>query len=368
MFHDLAPRMAEVITGYSTRIKEGDYVVLLGPVTAAPLLEALYEAVIRRGGNPQVQLQLPGLDEFYLQNATDAQLAFVNPTHEVWVGSVDVYIHIDGPTNPKALSGIDASRLAKRQHAQRHLSALLFKRLEDPAYRYLYALWPTDAAAQEAIMGLRAYQQFVYHACALDQPDPVAYWRQVRARQERLVEWLADKSHAEVRGPGIDLSFDFGGRTWISCHGDMNFPDGEIYTGPIEDSVSGTVEFSYPSIYNGVEVDGIKLRFQEGAVVEASAAKGEPTLLSQLDLDVGARRLGEFAIGTNFGVDRYTGNTLFDEKIGGTIHLALGASIPDSKGVNQSSVHWDIVHGMQQGGEIWIDGELFYRAGEFLVG
>jgi len=367
MFDDFAPKLAQVMAGYSTQIKEGDFVYITTSTLAAPLVEALYEAILDRGGNPSVHLRQPGLDELFYQKASDAQLEFVSPLGEVIMREADVYIVIGADDNTKALSGIDPSRFVKVQQANKHVREMLFKRL-DGDLRYLYTVWPTPAAAQQADMGLLDYRAFVYKACGLDLPDPVAHWQSFRATQERLSAWLADKRHAEIKGPGIDLSFDFQGRKWISCHGDLNMPDGEIYTGPVEDSVNGRVEFSYPSLSAGTDVDGIKLTFKDGVVVEASAEKGEAHLLAQLDVDAGARRLGEFAIGTNFGVTQYTGNTLFDEKIGGTIHMALGNSIPDSRGVNQSSIHWDIVHGMQNGGEIRIDGELFYRAGEFMIG
>ena len=170
-----------------------------------------------------------------------------------------------------------------------------------------------------------------------------------------------------MRGPGIEMSFDFTGRPWVSCHGTVNFPDGEIFTSPIEDSVNGHVAFSYPTMHGGREVSGIELTFKDGRVTDASAAKGEEYLLAQLDIDAGARTLGEFAIGTNMGIQRFTGQTLFDEKIGGSIHMALGESISESKGVNKSAIHWDIVHSMRDGGEIWIDGELFYQSGDFVI-
>jgi len=194
----------------------------------------------------------------------------------------------------------------------------------------------------------------------------VAYWQAFRAKQERLVSWLKGKKHAEVKGPGIALSFDFTDRPWVSCHGDHNFPDGEIFTTPLEDTMSGTVEFNYPCVYLGNEVQGVRLRFERGVAVEASASKREDFLLSQLNLDPGARRLGEFAIGTNMGIQQFTGETLFDEKIGGTIHMALGKSIEEALGTNNSAIHWDMVHAMRDGGEITVDGELFYQNGEFV--
>jgi len=217
-------------------------------------------------------------------------------------------------------------------------------------------------------MGLLAYTEFMYKACALDQTDPVAHWKAMRARQDRLVAWLKGKKHAEVKGPGIEMSFDFTDRPWVNCWGDKNFPDGEVFTSPIENSVNGHVEFNFPTMFGGREVNGVKFTFKDGRIVEASAAKNEDYLLTQLDIDAGARSLGEFAVGTNMGIQRFTGEVLFDEKIGGSIHMAIGHGIGESGGVNESVIHWDMVHSMKNGGEIYIDGELFYRNGDFVVG
>ena len=366
MYEDMAARMARVIVEYSTRIQPGDVVVINAPVKAAPLVESLYEAVLRAGGNPLVSLALPSLQETYMNLANDDQLDFMDPMALQRIELADVYMVLQAPANKKAMASIAPERLARAQKSAGPLMETLTRRMGE-GLRYMATPWPTDAAAQEANMGLLAYTGFVYKACALHHDDPVAHWQAFRDRQMRLSEWLADKEHCEVRGPGIDLSFNFKGRVWYSAHGEMNFPDGEIFTGPVEDSVNGHVEFSYPSLYMGQEVRGVQMTFKDGVVVEASAEKGEGLLMSQLDADEGSRRLGEFAIGTNLDVQQYTGDTLFDEKIGGTIHMAIGASIPMTGGVNQSRVHWDIVHGMQNGGEIFIDGELFYRSGEFVI-
>jgi aminopeptidase len=367
MITDFAPRMAQVLTDYSAAIKPGDYVAIVAPTLAEPWIMAMYEAVLRRGGNPFVRLLMPGLQETYFRLASDEQLDFCDPLMVEFFNKIDVMFQVMAPANTKELSKIDPSRLARSQQANRPILERYFARDAEGSLRWNLCAWPTHAAAQEAEMGLHAYSEFVYRACGLDQDDPVAYWQEFSERQALLVDWLKDKRHAEIHGPGIDLSFDFGGRLWINCDGKKNFPDGEIFTGPIEDSVNGTVSFSYPTVYGGREINGVKLTFEQGRVVDASAAKGQDYLFSQLDMDEGARRLGEFAIGTNNGVQQFTGNTLFDEKIGGTIHMALGKSIEESGGVNQSAIHWDMVHGMQDGGEIIIDGELFYRAGEFTV-
>jgi aminopeptidase len=367
MFDDMAPKIAKVITEYSVPVKTGDYVYITGSIQSIPLLEALYEAVLRRGGNPVPNVGLSGLGELKMRLGNDEQLQWLDPALLTRMDHVDSYLIIESPTNTKSLASIDPARTALAQSSQRPLIEKLMKRIGDSTMGYMIMPWPTDAAAQEAEMGIYAYTEFVYNACGLQHDDPVAYWVGVKEKQTRIANYLNEKKHAEIKGPGIDISFDFEQRVWVSCHAELNFPDGEIFTSPIEDSVNGTVEFNMRSIYGGREVNGVKLEFKDGLVVEASANKGEAFLMTQLDMDAGARRLGEFAIGTNYGVDRVTGSTLFDEKIGGSIHMALGHSIPQSKGVNVSTVHWDMVHGIQDGGQIIVDGELVYENGEFVI-
>lgn len=367
MYEDYAVKLAKIMTEYSVPIHGGEFVAIVGSLRALPAIEALYEAVIRRGGNPTVQLGIPGLDEIRLEHGNDDQLQFVDPIFEATVDKVDVFYNIMAPSNTKGLNTINPARLALAQKAGMAIQQKFFQRIGDGSLRWMLAMWPTESAAQEGEMGIQAYRKFVYEACGFHYDDPVAYWLSMKEKQMRLVDYLADKHHAQIKGPGIDLSFEFGERVWVSCHGELNFPDGEIFTGPIEDSVNGTVEFNLRTMYGGREVNGVKLRFKDGLVTDASATKSEDYLYSQLDMDDGSRRLGEFAIGTNWGIQRVTGNTLFDEKIGGTIHMALGQSIPESLGVNVSNVHWDMVHDMKDGGEITIDGVVIYRNGEFIL-
>ncbi len=374
MTKNLAVEMAKILTEYSSPVQPGEYVTIAGNAyTCGPLIDALFEAILKRGGIPNVQgSSLIGADycdlfELYLREASAEQLDRLDSTIMHWVNASDAIFFIKAPSNTKALTLIDPDRISRVRKAHQPFSERYLERYAQNELRWTVAGWPTAASAQTAEMGLLDYQDFVAKACGLDQPDPVAYWQAFRTMQEKLVAWLAGKKHAEVKGPGIDLSLDFQGRPWISCHGELNFPDGEIFTSPVEDSVEGTVEFNYPGVYQGNEVDGVKLRFEHGRAVEASATKGEAYLIKTLDTDAGARRLGEFAIGTNMGVQQMTRSILFDEKIGGSIHMALGRSYEESKGENQSAIHWDMVHNMKDGGEITIDGELFYRAGEFLV-
>lgn len=374
MITDLATKLAKILTEYSIPVKEGDYVTIAGNVsTAGPLISELVHAVVRRGGIPNVQgaaMISPDYTDYFeifLREASDAQLEQPDSTMMHWVNHSDVLYFIKAPANTKALASIDPGRIALFRRGNQAFSNRYLERYDAGELVWNVSAWPTQALAQNAEMGLRAYQEFVYKACGLNQPNPVQYWTEFRERQTVLVEWLADKQHAEVSGPGIELAFDFGGRPWVSCHGELNFPDGEIFTSPVEDSVNGHVEFNLRAVYLGNEVNGVKLRFEEGVAVEATAAKGQDFLLSQLNVDEGARRLGEFAIGTNWGVQEVTGNILFDEKIGGSIHMALGRSYGESNGENQSAIHWDLIHRMQDGGRIVIDGELFYDSGKFMV-
>lgn len=233
--------------------------------------------------------------------------------------------------------------------------------------RRTVTLYPTSAGAQEAGMGLLAYRALVYQALGLNEPDPTAYWQQMATRQQHYVNWLNQKQHIKVVGAGIDLEFSTQDRQWVSAHGEINMPDGEIYISPVENSVQGHVKFNFPSIYRGQRVDGVELRFKDGELTSVTAEHGEDYLRSRLAIDEGARRIGEFAIGTNKHIQQFTGNTLFDEKIGGTIHLALGNSYVETGGQNQSNVHWDMVHDMRTGGQIYADGELFYDNGDFCL-
>lgn len=364
---DFASKLAEVVTEYSTAVGQGDFVVIIGSSAAAPLIEALYAAVLRRGGNPHVEVGLPGLGELRLQLASDDQLDFMDPIRKLVIEEADVILQIDAPTNTKALASADPQKMARWQRAMAPLVPIQLRRMTDRSLRWCFMPWPTGAAAQQTEMGIHAYTDFLYEACALQEEDPIAHWQSVKERQSRLVDFLQERSRVEVRGPGIELSFEYEGRKWVSAHGEANFPDGEIFTGPLETSVNGSIAFNMPTVLYGRETSGVSLTFEDGVVVKASASKGDDFLQSQLTLDEGARRMGEFAIGTNWGVDRITGSTLLDEKIGGTVHMALGASIPETGGKNESTLHWDMVHDMKEGGEIYVDGELFYREGRFVL-
>ncbi|MCS6910932.1 MAG: aminopeptidase, partial [Anaerolineales bacterium] len=264
------------------------------------------------------------------------------------------------------LSGIDPSRQARVRKANAPLTKTFLERAARKELRWVLTQFPTQALAQEAEMSLADYEDFVYGAGLLDQPDPVALWREEGARQQRLIQWLAGRESVVLKGTNIDLRLSIKGRKFIGADGKYNFPDGEIFTGPVEDSVNGWVRFRYPAIYGGQEVTDIELWFEDGKVVKEQASKNRELLTALLDTDAGARYLGEWGIGTNYGIRRFTKNMLFDEKMGGTIHLAVGASYPETGGNNESGLHWDMLCDMAES-EITVDGEVFYRNGKPVI-
>jgi aminopeptidase len=301
-----------------------------------------------------------------LKVGSDEQLGYLSPLALQEIETIDATLTIWADTNTKSLSGVEPRKAALAQQARRPLLARFLERSAAGDLNWCGTLFPTSAHAQDAEMSLTEYEDFVYGAGLLHEPDPVAAWQAVRDRQARVVELLSSKRVLRIVAPGTDLTLSVAGRTWINADGTKNFPDGEVFTGPVEESAEGHITFSFPAVHLGREVEGIHLVFERGKVVTATATKGQELLTSLLDMDAGARYLGEFAFGTNPGIQRYTRNTLFDEKIGGTIHLALGASYPDTGGVNQSGLHWDIVCDLRQGGRVYADGALIYQDGAFL--
>ncbi len=360
-------KLAATLVHYCTAVQPGDWVLVRGHVTALPLLEEVVSQVLEAGGNPTIMLDADETESAFLRSAGDSQLAWLSPLDEIMAERLDVRIVIRGATNTRALTDIDPRRQQIHQSAHRRFGQTYMQRTAAGAHRWVGTLFPCAAFAQEADMSLHEYEDFVYAATYADQPDPAACWQQIHDRQQRLVDWLRGKEQVQVRGPHIDLSLSIAGRTFINSDGKRNMPSGEIFTGPVEESVNGWVRFTYPAIRGGREVDGVEFEFVDGKVVSARAAKNEAYLLSQLDSDPGARYLGEFAVGTNYQIRRFTKSILFDEKIGGTVHMAVGAGYPESGSRNQSAVHWDFICDMRQDSEILIDGELFYRNGEFQV-
>ncbi len=363
-------KLARVLVRYSTAVRPKDVVVIRGTTVAAPLAEALFREVLEAGGLPWVRLQPDTLGEIFFRHA-DGQLKTVNPIDKAVIGEANVSIGILAGTNTKSLSRVDPARQATWSRTLKPLLEEQMKRgglpSKDPRkLRWVGTLLPNDASAQDAEMGLGDYEEFVYGAGKLDLKDPIAAWKKLGESQKRLADRLDKGREMRITTPqGTDIRFGIAGRTWINCDGTNNFPDGEVFTGPREDATEGVVKYSFPAVHGGREVRDITLRFKAGTVVDASAAHNEEFLMRMLDQDAGARVLGELALGTNYSIKEYTKNTLFDEKIGGTFHAALGAAYPESGGKNKSGLHWDMVCELRKGGIVRVDGEVISKNGRF---
>lgn len=358
--------MAQVLVHYSLELKEGDLFLIRANDLSTPLIKAVYKEALKAGAHPEVWSSIPGLAEIFYREAGDEQLKFVSPFIKLAMETFDAYLAIRGDYNTRALSGVDPSRQAVAAKANAEVTKVYLERSAAGELRWCGTQYPTHAQAQEANMSLDEYAEFLFRACRVDVDDPVAAWNSVREEQSRIIEQIKGYDELHIVGDGTDLKLRVGGRKWISADGKHNFPDGEIFTGPVENSANGTIRFSFPGLYGGKEIEDIRLTFEQGKVVEASAARGEELLKALLGSDEGASYLGEIGIGTNYGIERFTRNMLFDEKIGGTIHLAVGAGYPETGSKNQSGVHWDMLCDLRSGGEIYGDGELIYKDGKFL--
>ena len=360
-------KLAHVLVHYSTRVRREDLVRLAGPPVGRPLLVALYRKVLEAGGYPRVEIVPDECAEIKLDVATEEQLRFEDPLDLHMVERIDVSIGVWGQDNTKALTGTDPKRQAIVSQARKRFLNRFLERAALEELRWVGTQFPCHAAAQDAQMSLATYEQFVFQAGLLHLDDPVAAWREISVRQQRVVDFLNPGREIRFVTPqGTDLRLGIDGRRWINCDGHENFPDGEGFTGPIEDATEGVVSYSFPAVHGGREVDGIRLAFRGGRVVEASARQGEQFLLAMLDQDDGARVLGEIALGLNYSIRQHTKNTLFDEKIGGTFHAAVGAALPETGGTNRSGLHWDMVCDLRQGGQVFVDGKLIAENGRFL--
>ena len=359
-------KLAHLLVTYSLRLQPGDLLQIATTPLAAPLVREVYREALLAGAHPYTRISLPETQELLLKYGSDEQIGYIPRVNQQEIEDINALLTIWADANTKHLSGADPAKMALRQEANREWRRTYFERMGNGSLRWCGTQFPTEAAAQDADMSLLDYEEFVYGAGKLDAADPVAEWQAVHAQQQRIADLLGSKREIRLVAPGTDLTYETDGRRWLNADGTANFPDGEVFTSPVETRTRGHISFTYPAVYGGREVEGVRLVFEEGRVVEATAAKGEDFLRSQLDLDEGARRLGEAAFGLNYDIQRFSLNILFDEKIGGTIHLALGQSFPEVGAQNASAIHWDIVCDMRAG-EFYADGELVYRAGRFII-
>jgi aminopeptidase len=366
-------KVADILVNYSVEVRPGDLVLirLMDPL-AEPMAEAVQKYVLKAGGIPSFLMAPTRAMENFFLYADEKQLqsaypVYNEPLYQFALEKFDVMITLRAESNTKVLNNIDPARITLAEKGRAAVSKTFMERQASGALRWTLTQVPTLASAQDAGMSLTEYEDFVYGAGRVDARDPVAYWQKFARDQQRLVDYLKGKDKVEVKGENVDLTLSIKGRTFINADGKKNFPDGEIFTGPVEDSVNGWIRFTYPAIYRSREVEDVRVEFENGKAVNATASRGQDYLTATLDTDKGARYLGEFAIGNNDGVKLFTRNILFDEKIGGTMHIAFGAGYPDTGSHNESSVHWDMICDMRSGGEIYVDGKLFYKNGKFKV-
>jgi len=359
-------KYADVLLNYCVKLKKDQLLCIRGTTLATSLITELYRRALIKGAHPFTRIRVEGLEEVYFKYSSERQLKFITPIQKFEMDKTDSLISIMSNYNTKELTNIEPRKQGVAQKAAAPIMKKMMKRTAEGTFFWVGCLYPTYAAAQDAGMSLADYEEFVFKACRLDKKDPVAEWKKLSKYNARLIGYLKRKKKIRIEAPDTDLTFDVGGRKWINCDGANNFPDGEVFTAPVEYSASGRIRFTFPAVYHGREVDDVRIEFRDGKAVKATATKGEKFLNAMLDMDKGSRYIGELAIGTNFGIKEFTRNTLFDEKIGGTVHMALGQSYPESGGKNQSGLHWDMVCDLRKNGALYADGELFFKNGKFL--
>jgi aminopeptidase len=360
-------KLAEVLTEYSLPLESGQTATIEGTTLAEPLMLALYERLLRRGVHVLLRPVLPHAAPVFYANARDHQLQHLWEVDRWVYENIDARFAIISDANTKQLAHVEPARIAAVSRARKPLMDAMMRRTAEKTMRWMVTLHPTEGLAIDAGMSLADYEDFYYRACLVDKADPIAEWTALKGRQERAVEWMKGRNQVHIEGEGTDLWLEVGGRVFEAANGNFNFPDGEFFTGPIEDRTHGVITFSYPAIWQGKSVEGIQLVFEEGKVVSATARTNEAFLREMLATDDGASVLGELGIGTNYGIAEFGGSILLDEKMGGTVHLALGASYPETGGRNESAIHWDMVCDLRRGGRITVDGELLMENGKLLV-
>ncbi len=365
-------KFADILVQHSARVKPGDRVLIEATTVAEPLVRELYLKILEKGGHPVPLLQLPdmffpGHEDLLIMKGNDAQLDYVPPFQKLAYDGFESRIRIHSTTNTRSQTNMDSSRSQRRGKATSVITEAQMRRGAEGIFKWVTTLYPTEAFAQDAGMSLREYEDFVFNSVHAHEDDPIKFWEGVEKDQQKAVDFMKGKNQVTLRGPNVDLTLSVKGRTFLNSFGTYNMPDGEIYTGPVEDSVNGWVKFTYPAIYGSVAVEGAELTFSNGRVAQAKAEKNEEYLVRMIESDEGSRYLGEFAIGTNFDISKFTGQILFDEKIGGSFHMALGAGYPETGSKNKSAIHWDMICDMRKDSEILVDGELLYKDGKFMI-
>ncbi len=358
-------KFADLILDYCVSVKKLDEVLIGASYEAFPLIRELWRGIVSRGAYPRLVLEDEVLTEIFYKYATKELLNYLSKIDEFIIENIDVRIRILSSTHTKPLINVDPERIKQRSQATRKLTEIFMRRDGEGNLRWVVTVYPTRSLAQEAGMSPLEYEEFVFRALKLHKDNPIDEWRKQAEWQEKIINFLNKVSELRYVAPDTDLTLKVDGRVWINDDGKKNMPGGEVFSAPHEDSVEGYITFTYPAIWRGIEVEGVKLIFRRGVVVEAYAKRGEEFLRKVLEVDEGAKRVGEVAFGLNYDINRFTKEILFDEKIGGTIHIALGAAYPSTGGKNKSSIHWDMIKDMRKG-KVYADGDLVYENGRFI--
>ena len=368
LYGDFNEKLAKLSVNYAVNVQQGDLVQIRGGSDAEGLIREIYREVIKAGGNiVRLNVQLPGFSEIFFKYASDEQIQYVDPLELDLAKRITKSIFIYSSFNTRELTNINPEKQTMFSAARKETQGIFFSRSAKRELRWNLCPYPSIALAQEASMGIDEYKEFVYKALALDKDDPIAHWKQVEKEHNKIIEILNKGKEFHIVGEDTDLTLGIKDRTWINCCGHENLPDCEVFTSPIENAVNGTIRFTFPGIYLGQEIENIWLKFKDGEVVDFDASKGKELLAKVLELE-NAKILGELAVGTNYGIQRFTKNMLFDEKMGGTIHLALGFGYPESGSKNNSPIHWDILKDMKsEESKIFLDGEVIYKAGKWKI-
>jgi aminopeptidase len=360
MIDSRVKNLARILVRYCIEAKKGQQVGVTGTSLAEPLLESVCEELYTLGASPALRMSPFNLTEAFFRSGHESLFHSLPGWQLDYARNMDATIGVQSEGNTRGLTAADPARFSALAKAMQPVRKILMKK------RWVTTLYPTSAYAQDAEMGLSDFEDYVFGAQFADEDDPLKKWAELHRMQDRLIRKLRGADRIRIEGPDTDLSFSVKGRTFINSDGKRNMPSGEIFTGPVEDSAEGRIRFDFPVCVHGREVAGVRLVFKKGKVAEASADKNEPFLLQMLDSDPGARRLGELGIGTHPRINRFIRNILFDEKIGGTIHLALGQSYPETGGLNRSSLHWDLIRDLRKGGRLTVDGKPFLKNGRFV--
>ncbi len=364
-------KWADVLVNYSLEAKKGEHAIIVGDPVAMPLIEACYEKLIQAGAIVECFVQSSAWRESFFKYASQEQLSATPPTWHYAVQNCDIYLNVSSSTNSRAMSQVPPQKQALAAKGYKPILESVLGRAANGKLRWCLTFYPTPSSAQDSEMSTTDYEEFVLNACLVNEKDPISLWREVEKKQESLVKFLNGvKELRFTNDQGTDLLVNVDGMKWVNCCGKRNFPDGEVFTGPNlkakDGGVNGIAYYSFPTVYKSVEVTDIVLKFENGAVVDAKASKNEDFLKAMIHQDPGAKFLGEIAIGTNYNIQAGTKNILFDEKIGGTFHSALGKGYPETGNSNESALHWDLVCNLRKGGKIYADGKIISEYGKFL--